>query len=112
MAALAGWGCESCLGYNPPTTSRYNTCGLKDPVQQAAKAEREKEERRQERERSGPSKEEVYVEAAMKAIREDAAPSREFKVPRCRTCFGKVAPRRVEPPQAVPDLNALADILG
>ncbi len=47
--AVAGWGCEACLGYNPSTTPRCVTCGVLDPEQ--AKAIRLREEAASEEER-------------------------------------------------------------
>ena len=66
-----------------------------------------KDLRRRQRKRNGLSKEELYVEAALERIREDDAPVCEFVVPRCATCKGKVAPRRCEPLQAVPDPTSM-----
>ena len=67
----------------------------------------EKDPRRRERERSGLNKEELRVEAALERIRQDGAPVRQFLAPRCPTCKGKVAPRRCEPLQAVPDPKSM-----
>ena len=48
---MAGWGCEACLGYNPPGVDRCVTCGLRDPEQAAVIEAREKAAREEERRR-------------------------------------------------------------
>ena len=74
---------------------------------ESKKSFEEMELRRRERERNGLNKEELCVEAALERIRADDAPVREFLAPRCATCKGKVAPRRCEPLQAVPDPTSM-----
>ena len=44
----AGWGCEACLGFNPPTVARCETCGVQDPAQVRAIEERERAAREEE----------------------------------------------------------------
>ena len=50
-AALPGWGCAACLGYNQPGSARCATCGVLDPEQAKAIEAREKAAREEERRR-------------------------------------------------------------